>query len=104
MTNSDTPSVGAAAQIKMDKYVTYIFMLSPFPLPLSLSCCITTDALMIREKVGISFARLIPEVSGREAAREREQRERSKECTRPGKMKEGETTNHQVGIRELASG
>lgn len=76
----------------MDKYVIYSHVLSP-----SL-CCITTDALMIREKVGISFARLIPEVR----QSQRKLRERSKESAK--KMKEGETTHHQVGICELMSG
>lgn len=61
----------------MDKYVSYIFTCSlSFSLSHSLSfslslCCVTADALMIREKVGISFARLIPEVSGREREKER---------------------------------
>lgn len=32
-------------------------------------CCVTADVLVIREKVGISFARLIPEVSSRERQR-----------------------------------
>lgn len=47
--------------------VTYSHVpsLSLLPSP----CCVTADALMIREKVGISFARLILEVSGREIER-----------------------------------
>lgn len=42
-------------------------------LSLSLArCCVTADVLVIREKVGISFARLIPEVSSREESKEKE--------------------------------
>ena len=65
----------------------HIHMFSLFSLSLSLSlslCCVTADALMIREKVRISFARLIPEVSGREREREREkEREQRERSTRP---------------------
>ena len=65
--------------------VTYSHVLSFLSLSLSLSlCCVTADALMIREKVRISFARLIPEVSGREREREREkEREQRERSTRP---------------------
>lgn len=54
----------------------------PVSLPLFLSlACITADALVIREKVGISFARLIPEVNV-----QRNNRESGRE---PGKRKKG---------------
>lgn len=63
--------------------VTYPHVLS-FSVSLLLSHgCVTTDALMMREKVGISFARLIPEVSSIE-------RERSKESTRPKESEGGQ--------------
>lgn len=55
----------------MDKYVSCIFAFTlSHSLSLSLArCCVTADVLVIREKVGISFARLIPEVSSRERQR-----------------------------------
>lgn len=62
--------ISSNANIYTDKYVSYI---STCSLSLSLAQrCVTTDALMMREKVGISFAQLIPEVSNRK----RENRER----------------------------
>lgn len=56
---------------KKDRQICYIFTCSAlFSLHLGL-CCITADAFMIREKLGISFARLIPEVSAGEGEMER---------------------------------
>lgn len=58
--------------------------------PLSLSsCCVTTDALMIREKVEISFAPLIPEVSGTERRRGEQRREQEAKIERKDKKREG---------------
>lgn len=63
---------------------------------------ITADAFMIREKLGINFAQLIPEVSAGERDGENKESARP-EKERKKKMKEGKKTNHQAGICGIVS-
>lgn len=77
----------------------HIYLFTPF-LSLNLGLrCITADAFMIREKLGISFARLIPEVSAGERGMERMKRVQGQK--KSGKENKGGRENQSSSLASV---